>query len=143
MLRRARNIPLPEPHLVALGLGVVVGLFAPWTWSASPRLLGVALIVAGFGWAGWAAWVSGDTHLARPDRLVVRGPYAQGRNPMYVGWTVAYLGIALALGNVWLLVLLPFVAGLTHLAVLREEQRLRVRFGVEYERYAATVRRYL
>jgi protein-S-isoprenylcysteine O-methyltransferase Ste14 len=91
----------------------------------------------------WATWVSAGTHLADPDRLVRRGPYAVGRNPMYVGWTLTYAGIGLALASVWLVLLLPAVLVYTHLEVRREEERLRARFGPAYTTYCATTRRYL
>ena len=107
------------------------------------RMAGLCLAGGGLAWATWAAWVSGDTLLADPDRPIRGGPYAVGRNPMYVGWTVAYLGVGLALASVWLVLLLPGVLLFTHIAVRREERLLGERFGPAYAAYAASVRRYV
>jgi protein-S-isoprenylcysteine O-methyltransferase Ste14 len=140
-----RNFPLPQAHLIGLGVGIAAGFLSSWTFAVPAwlRLVGGCLAVLGLVWAAWATWASADTHLADPDRVVRRGPYAVGRNPMYVGWTMTYLGIGLALASVWLLLLLPGVLLLTHLEVRREEKRLRDRFGAAYAAYLATTRRYL
>jgi len=145
MQRQARNIPLPEPHLIALGVGLVADALVAWTISVPSwlRPAGLCLVGGGLAWAAWATWVSGDTRLADPDRLIRTGPYAVGRNPMYVGWTVAYLGVGLALASVWLVLLLPGVLLFTHIAVRREERLLRERFGPAYAAYAASIRRYV
>ena len=84
-----------------------------------------------------------DVDLERPNQLVQRGPYAYGRNPMYVAWTVGYVGAALVAGTAWPLLLLPVVLMVTQVAVLREERSLERRFGVAYRNYKASVRRYL
>jgi protein-S-isoprenylcysteine O-methyltransferase Ste14 len=81
--------------------------------------------------------------LERPDQLVDSGPYAHSRNPMYVAWTLGYLGVALVAGAAWPLLLLPVVLVVTQIAVLREERSLERRFGDAYRSYKASVRRYL
>jgi protein-S-isoprenylcysteine O-methyltransferase Ste14 len=84
-----------------------------------------------------------DVDLERPDQLVDNGPYAYSRNPMYVAWTVGYVGIALVAGTAWPLLLLPAVLVVTQVAVLREERSLERRFGAAYRSYKTSVRRYL
>jgi protein-S-isoprenylcysteine O-methyltransferase Ste14 len=81
--------------------------------------------------------------LERPNQLVDSGPYAYGRNPMYVAWTVGYVGAALAAGSAWPLLLLPVVLVVTQVVVLREERSLERRFGAAYRSYKTSVRRYL
>jgi protein-S-isoprenylcysteine O-methyltransferase Ste14 len=62
--------------------------------------------VAGAGLAAWS-WLifkrAGTSAVpGEPSRLLVtRGPYRLTRNPMYVGLTLAYLGEAGALVQVW------------------------------------------
>jgi protein-S-isoprenylcysteine O-methyltransferase Ste14 len=143
--RWIRNVPLPEPHLVALGVGVAAGAVRGWDVSVPPlvRFAGLGVVGAGAALVTWATRAAVRTHLAEPDRLVVAGPYAFSRNPMYVGWTLGYVGLGLALMNAWLAALLPAVVVVTHLTVRREESRLRDRFGSRYLAYAADVRRYL
>jgi protein-S-isoprenylcysteine O-methyltransferase Ste14 len=78
--------------------------------------------------------------LERPDQLVDSGPYAFSRNPMYVGWTLGYVGVALVAGTAWALLFLPAVLVLTHVVVKREERSLERRFGAAYQSYKTSVR---
>ena len=141
----ARNIPLPEPHLAGLSIAVAAGWLTGWTLPvpAWARLAGLGLALTGWSLAAWATWTSRRTLLAHPDQLVRHGPYGRSRNPMYVGWTVAYVGLSVALGSAWMLGLLPAVLLFTHLTVRREERHLRARFGCAYATYETTVPRYL
>ena len=78
-----------------------------------------------------------------PKVLLVRGPYAFSRNPMYVAELVLWLGWALFYGS--LVVFTGFLAlgaGL-NLVVPREERALEARFGEAYRKYKATVPRWL
>jgi protein-S-isoprenylcysteine O-methyltransferase Ste14 len=62
---------------------------------------------------------------------------------MYVGWMLAYVGVSMFVGSVWLLVLLPLVLVTTHLEILAEERFLTRRLGEPYVRYRARTHRYL
>lgn len=57
------------------------------------------------------------------------------RNPIYVAWTLIYLGVALVLNTAWLLLLVPLLAALIHREAQREEERLEEAFGSEYRAY--------
>ena len=81
--------------------------------------------------------------MERPDKLVLGGPYALSRNPMYLAATLVYVGIALVLNAAWPLLLLPVVLLATHVVVVREERSLERRFGNAYRTYKTAVRRYL
>jgi protein-S-isoprenylcysteine O-methyltransferase Ste14 len=145
MPRRAHNFPLPQAHLIGLALGVTAEWVMRWALPLPMwlRTAGVGPIIGGFALAVWATRAAGDTDLADPDRLVAGWPYAATRNPMYVGWTLVYLGAADALASGWLLLLTPVVLFGTHATVRREEQRLLARFDPAYATYATEVRRYL
>jgi len=91
----------------------------------------------------WAVVAARDVDVTSPTKVVTSGPYALSRNPMYLGWTVAYLGIALVARSRWLLILLPALLAYTHGTVLHEERRLETRLGRDYTQYRARVRRYL
>jgi protein-S-isoprenylcysteine O-methyltransferase Ste14 len=140
------NIPIPEAHLVGLGTGVLLQVLAPWPLPLPAWIgqgCGWPLILGGLGLGAWAVRAAADVDLERPDQLVKNGPYAYGRNPMYVAWTVGYGGIALVAGTAWPLLLLPVVLVVTQVAVLREERSLERRFGAAYRGYKTSVRRYL
>ena len=107
---------IPPPAQFALTFLVGVGLdrLIPWrpAWMAigGAHWAGLALTVAGCSLAVAAAgrFVLRGTTLhptGQPARLVVSGAHAWSRNPMYLSLTVVYIGLALALGRVWPLVL--------------------------------------
>lgn len=140
------NVPIPETHLVGLGAGILLQVVRPWSlpWPGwAGQVLGWPLILAGAGLGAWAVRAAADVRLDRPDELVVRGPYAHSRNPMYVAWTLGYVGVSLVAGTAWPFLLLPVVLGATHVVVVWEERSLERHFGAPYRRYRASVRRYL
>ena len=140
------NVPLPEVHLVGLGVGILLQVIASWRmpWPARIGLAcGWPLILAGLWLAAWGVRAAAGVDLERPDQLIRGGPYAFSRNPMYIASTLVYVGIALVADAAWPLLLLPVVLVVTHIVVVREERSLERRFGIAYRRYKTTVRRYL
>jgi protein-S-isoprenylcysteine O-methyltransferase Ste14 len=80
----------------------------------------------------------------KPSRIIVSGPYRFSRNPMYVAWTLIYIGIGLLVNTWWLLIFLPIMLIYMHYFVVRREKRqLEKIFGDEYRQYCDRVRRYL
>jgi protein-S-isoprenylcysteine O-methyltransferase Ste14 len=75
--------------------------------------------------------------------LVTTGPYTITRNPLYLGLTMFYAGIAL-LGNLfWSLLLLPVVLRIINQGVIaREERYLENKFGEQYKQYKERVPRW-
>ena len=63
---------------------------------------------------------------------------------MYVGGSLIVLGIGIALGNAWILLLLvPVVLIIHYGAILPEERYLEQKFGEEYTSFKASVRRWI
>jgi protein-S-isoprenylcysteine O-methyltransferase Ste14 len=76
--------------------------------------------------------------------IVTTGPYRWTRNPMYVGMTLLYLGLAIGFDSVAALLLLPLVLYLVQTQVIaREERYLEAKFGDSYRSYKSRVRRWL
>jgi protein-S-isoprenylcysteine O-methyltransferase Ste14 len=76
--------------------------------------------------------------------MVTGGPYRLSRNPMYLGFTLLYLGAACWANSLWLLLFLPVILALMQqLVILREERYLERRFGAEYVGYRNRVRRWI
>jgi protein-S-isoprenylcysteine O-methyltransferase Ste14 len=76
--------------------------------------------------------------------LVTTGPYRRTRNPMYLGMAFLYVALALALGVIWALIVLPLViVAVDQLVIAREEAYLVRKFGDPYCDYMARVRRWL
>jgi protein-S-isoprenylcysteine O-methyltransferase Ste14 len=141
------NVPIPAQHVVGLILGAILQFLlqhqlfaASWIGLAT----GFPLVLIGVGLWVWSTLKVGEMEIMRPTDLITSGPFSLSRNPMYVGWTIMYLGIGLTANSVWILVLLPLVAALTHFVdVLKEERFLEKEFGDEYAQYKERVRRYL
>jgi protein-S-isoprenylcysteine O-methyltransferase Ste14 len=79
-----------------------------------------------------------------PSALVTSGPYRFTRNPMYVGLTLTYLGVAGARLEIWPAILLPLLLAYINFVVIPvEEQNLRGVFGDAYQEYGERVGRWL
>ncbi len=76
--------------------------------------------------------------------LVFSGPYRLTRNPMYIGLTLMYAGLAIFFQLAWGLALLPLVVWLiTIWVIVPEEIYLEQKFGAQYLSYRSSVRRWL
>ena len=143
---RWNNIPLPEPHIIGILASGALHLARPWGLPGDKQLYRVAgwtLVGAGVAISASAVRAASDVDLEQPYTLISSGPYAISRNPMYVGWTLLYLGGSLVMRNAWMVTSLPLVGGIIHREVLREEHALQGAFGVEYSLYRKLVRRYI
>jgi protein-S-isoprenylcysteine O-methyltransferase Ste14 len=143
--------PPPLIYLAGLAAGLVLEALLP---SASlPGLLrwplGIVLVVVGlalalsferaFRRAGTAVEPWKPT-----TAIVTSGPYRFTRNPAYVGMALAYAGIAILAGALWPFVtLVPTLVVLDRAVIAREERYLARKFGDEYLRYKARVRRWV
>ena len=107
--------------------------------------LAVALIAAGLALRAWAAGCAGrHTRSAEIEapRLIVGGPYACVRNPIYLGTLGLALGMALLIGDPLALFLAATALGLMYAFIVpAEEAFLAGQFGAEYVRYCAGVPR--
>jgi protein-S-isoprenylcysteine O-methyltransferase Ste14 len=141
------NVPIPEPHLIGFLIGIVISVFrksAIFGQAWIGHLLGWPLILGGILIAGWAVLEAKQMSVEHPTRILDSGPYAFTRNPMYLGWTIGFLGITLVMNSVWFLMLFPLVVVYTDRFVIRrEEEALERTFGSEYRKYRERVRRYM
>ena len=142
------------PPLVYLA-GIVIGFLAS-VWMPTKVVpnsvawtVGGILIFCGAVLTGSAVlrFIDADTTV-RPDRaasrLVIVGPYRISRNPIYLGFALTYLGIAIAGQSIWALVLLPVVLIIVQRGAIEpEEAFLEKRFGSDYVSYKEKVRRWI
>ncbi len=152
-IREGPGLPVHPPVVYLLALLVAVGLNFLWPIPVLPEwwgvilgvlviALGVAIMPAVLLWFRRAG-TAFDPHKPA-TALITDGPYRFSRNPAYVALTLWYLGIGLVLNNVWVLLLvLPPVLIMDRRAIPREERHLEEKFGQEYVRYKARVRRWL
>jgi len=117
--------------------------------SLPQQIVGLLLLVAGLTVMAWALLTFSRARTAvvpvRPARVLVsHGPYRFSRNPMYVGLSVGYLGLAILLNQAWPLLFLPVVLIVLLLAVIQHEERhLQSSFPDDYREYRRRVRRWL
>ena len=126
-----RYVPVPR---LPLGTGRVLGAVLVLLW--------LLLTTSSFR----RFWASGTSVVpVRPTTaLVIEGPYRFTRNPMYLGLLLLYVGVAGWFGLVWPLLLAPVLVWVIGVSVIgREERYLTRKFGDEYRRYQAHVRRWL
>lgn len=115
----------------------------PFSLAGLPLvLLGISFTVSGsrqFDQAGTNIKPFED-----PDVLVTEGLFRFSRNPMYLGFAIALLGIALLLGNLSAFFIVPFfVVALDRGYVRYEETSMQRVFGERYENYKRQTRRWL
>ena len=79
-----------------------------------------------------------------PSSLVARRPYSYSRNPIYLGFLLIALGTATILSSLSAFIApIIFFLAVNTIIIPFEENRLQKNFGIEYERYKASVRRWL
>jgi len=143
--------PPPLIYLAALIFGLILNrrfpsAFLPRTIA---RLLGWPLLGGGMLLAGWFEWAmrQADTPASpyKPvSHIATGGPFRYTRNPGYLSMTMIYTGIAALRNALWAIVLLPVALLVIQRGVIeREERYLERKFGEEYLRYTAQVRRWI
>lgn len=147
MRLRLINVPIPPQHVLGLAVGILLQFLLPYRLFSNPlvgRITGLALLMIGVALSAWAVVTVGDADITSKEELITSGPFAHSRNPMYLGWTLLFGGIGLALNGLWFIVLLPLVSLYTHyFDVVPEERALEERFGQRYHSYCRQTRRYL
>ena len=150
----AANLGPVRPPLVYLG-SILLGLLCHYGWPLPlvPQPVGaligaaVVLIAVGLFIAAIRTLQRAGTPVPgnRPTTAIVRtGPYRFSRNPIYLAFSALQVGIALWVGDLWLLVtLVPALALMSFWVIPREERYLEARFPSEYLPYKSSVRRWL
>jgi protein-S-isoprenylcysteine O-methyltransferase Ste14 len=127
--RRLAGGPMAEPEtsqkvimlfasIGFLGLLLVPALDHRFGWSSVPApvvIAGNVLVAVGFAVVLRVfrenTFTSARIEIAQEQRVITTGPYALVRHPMYAGAFLYLLGMPLALGSYWgLLVLVPMTA---------------------------------
>ena len=137
--------------MISVGLMIMFWLFAPLykPFSYPYNLIGIALFLFGMGMAFLIAiqFKQVGTNIRafqKPDILVTNGLFSISRNPIYLGFVIALVGVALTLNNLSSL----FVAAAYFVIADRwyipsEETAMAEQFGDQYENYKQRTRRWL
>jgi len=148
------NVPVPWVFVLTFLVGLGLHYLTPLTIQSAgiifiSRITGMVLTVGGaliaFSSLGiFRAARTTTVPFETPSKLITSGPYRFSRNPMYVGLTLIYLGVAGIQVQIWPVLLLPLLAIYIHRVVIPvEEARLRGVFGDAYEQYCARTRRWV
>jgi len=150
------RVRLPPPlvflGLLVAGFSVDAAVFRRVSLALAgwPRMLaGAPLALAGLALVlaanQWFRRTGQDPAPWRPSpELIVRGIYRHTRNPMYIGMALFQAGVGTASSAPTVALLALVGLAIVHVtAVLPEESYLTEKFGEPYERYKASVPRYL
>jgi protein-S-isoprenylcysteine O-methyltransferase Ste14 len=106
------------------------------------RVTALVFIIGGWLFANWTIMVQFSQGKGTPiplmatQKLVVKRPYTYCRNPMALGTSAYYLGVAIGMGSYPAVVLaLVYPVGMLIYIKLVEEKEMAERFGLEYLEY--------
>jgi len=145
--------PIMPPIYLFVAILVMVGLHrflpvrkvlvSPYNYAGVPALLvGLVLNV-------WCSGLFGKAKTTvkpfeQSSRLVTEGPYRYSRHPMYLGMALCLAGLAVLLGTVTPVLVVPvFVRLLGKKFIKAEERAMEETFGDAYREYKQRVRPWL
>jgi protein-S-isoprenylcysteine O-methyltransferase Ste14 len=132
----AEKEPVQKIVMVFVSLGFIGLLVVPafdhrFAWSQMPpfaALAGDALVA--IGWLGIFfvfrenSFASATIELAKDQKVISTGPYALVRHPMYVAGLIMMLGMPIALGSAWGLLIIAAMIPVLIWRLLDEEKFL-------------------
>ena len=142
----------PRLYLAFLVLGLILhflwpaslGLPAPFRLSIGPLVTAFGVVVVGVAIRGFKTAGTNVPTIKPATALVTGGLHRISRNPIYIGLSLIYGGIAVTANSLWVLgLLVPILVVIHYGVVLREERYLEEKFADEYRRYKSSVRRWL
>jgi protein-S-isoprenylcysteine O-methyltransferase Ste14 len=145
----------PPPLIFAafLGAGLALDFFVVRAASGGPAPLryGVAALLAAAGLAmalgalfGFRRASTNPEPWKPTTAIVAGGVYRFTRNPMYGGMALLHVAVAIAADSLLALALVvPALMVIRYGVIAREERYLDAKFGDDYRRYKASVRRWL
>jgi protein-S-isoprenylcysteine O-methyltransferase Ste14 len=159
---RDRPSPTDVPGVVALPPLIFLGFLVAATvfeaiipipvlaaHAVARYAVGAVLVVSGFVMIGLGArrFLAAGTNIPPnlpTTALVVDGVYGGTRNPLYLGSTLVYLGLSIAAGSLWAIMLvIPLLWVISAGVIAREERYLERKFGDAYRAYKERVRRWM
>jgi protein-S-isoprenylcysteine O-methyltransferase Ste14 len=144
--------PLPPTYLlIALVLTAVLHLLwpvatiAPFPWNLLGGIpLGGGLAVTLAADQAFKNHKTTVKPLEKPSWLVTGGVFRISRNPMYLGFTLLLVGVALLFGSLTPFVVVVVFAVLMDVQFIQAEERLlQATFGEKWDQYKKKVRRWL
>lgn len=151
--RQGRVVPTPLLVLACIGGGWVAHRLRPVRFlpdlGVGGPVVGAALVALGLviGLAGVREFHRQGTPTSpyqAAKTLVRTGVFRFTRNPMYLGFVLLTMGVAIAFNSVAFLVSALLLVVLLQVAVIRPEERyLAKRYGADFEAYLRGTRRWI
>ena len=151
--KKGAAVKFPPPFIF---LGFILAASAiqycwPFSFLSSIgfKLIGVVVILIGLAIVVAAGLIfkKVDTNIEpwKPtSKIVSSGVFAYSRNPIYVAFCLAPIGIGFIVGSFWILMsFVPAAITVYFVAIKKEEAYLEKKFGDEYRAYKNNVRRWL
>ena len=141
--------PVVYLALMLFGVGLQFRWPIPFLAPGTQYAIGFTVIVLSIVLFGLVlrTFLASKTSLdhRRPTTALIRsGPFRYSRNPIYVSMTMLGLGAGALLNNFWIvLAMVPAVFVIRYFVIAKEEALLEKKFGDEYLRYKASVRRWI
>lgn len=147
-----RPLILPPVWFAGIGIAMVLAnhyhplqrlVAPPYSYTGAGVLAaGLAIAVSGVVLFGRAK--TGLVPFNEATTVVTNGVFRYTRNPMYLGMTIALAGLAILLGTLGAVLLVPVFPVIMHYRfILPEEQFMQQSLGQRYLEYKARVRRWL
>lgn len=147
------GVPIAPPLLFVLP--ILASLALEWliptsfVHGALRWILGALLVIAGIALnaGGFIIQKRAGTDpipFNPSTRIVAHGLYRFTRNPMYIGFALCTLGLAILVDSAWMLLAVPIgLVLIDRIVITREERYLERKFGEEYLNYKRRVRRWI
>ena len=141
----------PLLFLVCVVVMFLLNLLMPFSQLISfpISLAGLIVVVLGLGLstAGSRQFKNVGTNIKTfddPDILVIEGVFRWTRNPMYLGFLLSLVGLAIFLGSLSpVIVVVGFFIITDRWYITFEEKAMARKFGKDYENYKSQTRRWL
>lgn len=145
-------VPAPVIFLIFIALGLILNCVLPlpsFTDVLAARVAGLLVICMGL-FVGLSAIVQMRRVHSSPNphkpatALVEAGVFRYTLNPLYLSLFILYIGIAICVNVLWLILLCPFLIwSVENWVVKPEEDYLERRFSDAYRQYKTRVRRWV
>jgi protein-S-isoprenylcysteine O-methyltransferase Ste14 len=137
--------------IFVIGMGIACWMFGFKHYLLYPwNLIGLPFLIIGITIAQMSKNVfkKEDTNIdtfKKPNKMITGGFYKFSRNPMYLGFVIALLGVALlyqaSLLSLFLLIVFSIILDKWYISF--EEKMMHQEFGKEYEAYKNLTRRWI